>query len=313
MRTNKVKSLLVLIFLYAAFLYSGCKFGEIRSVTTNGELTIGVDDNEMPVVKKEADEFMRLNKDAKITIIAKTTNELMANLMNSDTKTIIVDRDFTQEENDYLAKYNIEVKKHKFAINGVGVIVNNDNPLKKLNFNELRKIFTGETNDWKDLDGDNRNLFEGKIKPFIARKNSALHDFFKTKVLLNKEFYKSDVVCSTSTQMIDEVKNNKFAIGFISMSWITRFADTLDTVVKPLRVAGVDSTGIIGEYIGLHQAYIAEKSYPLIFYVYCLSRDFEMNVSVGFLSFILSYDGQKIVLDKGLVPVTQPVRIIQLN
>ena len=64
------------------------------------------------------------------------------------------------------------------------------------------------------------------------------------------------------------------------MSWLTKFADTLDTVVKPLKIAPVDSTGIIGEYVSLHQAYIAEKTYPLIFYVYVYSRDFEMNLSI---------------------------------
>jgi phosphate transport system substrate-binding protein len=59
--------------------------------------------------------------------------------------------------------------------------------------------------------------------------------------------------------------------------------------------------------------YIADKSYPLVTEAYIMSTEFSMNVSVGFTSFMLSYDGQRIVLNSGLVPVTQPVRIIQLN
>ncbi len=305
--------LLLTCFLCASFISFACKYGEVRSLTTIGEITLGVDENESPVIKKETDEFMRLNKDSKITSSVKTTNELFADLMNGDTKTIVVDRDFTEQENQYLAKYKIEVKKSIVALNGIAVIVNPSNPITKLNFNEMRKIFTGEIDDWKNLEGDNQNIYKGKIKPYIARKNSMLHDYFKEKVLLHNEYYKSDVICSTSTQMLEEIKKDKDGIGFISMSWITRFADTLETTVKPLRIAPADSTGLKGEYVGLHQAYIANKSYPLIFDVYCLSRDFEMDVSVGFISFILSYDGQKIVLNSGLVPQTQPVRIIQLN
>jgi hypothetical protein len=75
----------------------------------------------------------------------------------------------------------------------------------------------------------------------------------------------------------------------------------------------VDSAGRIGDYVGLHQAYIANGSYPLRIKIYILSRDFGMNVTTGLISFMLAYDGQKIVLNNGLVPVTQPVRIIQLN
>lgn len=301
------------ILIVAAFFNFSCRFGEVRSVTTIGEMTLGVDENEYSVVKKETDEFIRLNKEAKIDLKVKTTNELFADLLNGDIKTVIVDRELTQQETEYIAKFKIDIKKYKFALNGIGVIVNPDNPLKKLNFNELSKIYTGDITDWKDLEGDNKDVYKGKIKPFIARYNSAMHEMFKSKVLQNKEFTKSDAICSTSTQMLDEVRNNKYSIGFISMSWLTKFADTLDTVVKPLKLAEVDSTGRIGEYVSLHQAYIAEKTYPLIFYVYVYSRDFEMNLSVGLTSFLLGRDGQQIVLNCGLVPETQPVRIIQLK
>jgi phosphate transport system substrate-binding protein len=300
-------------FIYASFIFAGCKYGEMHSVTTIGEITIGVDENESPVIKKETDEFMRLNTNSKITSTVKTTNELFADLLNGDIKTIITDRDFTPQENEYLQKYKIETKKNIVALNGAAIIVNPANPLTKLNFNEMRKIFTGETTDWSNLEGDNKDVYKGKIKPYIARKNSMLHDYFKEKVLLNNDYYKNDLICSTSTQMLNEIRDDKYGIGFISMSWITKFADTLDTTIKPLRVAAADSTGLKGEYVGLHQAYIANRSYPLLFDVYCLSRDFEMDISVGLISFLLSYDGQKIILNSGLVPQTQPVRIIQLN
>jgi phosphate transport system substrate-binding protein len=313
MKTSLLKYIFLFAVLLAIIINFACNYGNVRSVTTIGELTLGVDENEYPVVKKETDEFMRLNKESKINSSVKTTNELFADLMNGDIKTVLVDRDFNQQEKDYLAKYNIEIKKNKFARNGIGIIVNPSNPVTKLNFIELRKIFSGEIDDWKNLEGDNKDVYKGKIKPFIARKNSALHDYFKERILIGKEYYKSDVICSTSTQMLDEIKKDKNGIGFISMSWITKFADTLDTMVKPLKIAPVDSNGVIGDYVGLHQGYIANETYPLIFDAFEISRDFEMNVSVGFISFLLSYDGQKIVLNSGLVPVTQPVRIIQLN
>lgn len=303
-----------ILFIIAVFLFfPGCNFEKVKQVTTTGQATIGIDESISPVMKKESDEFMRLNKEAKINENIKTSNELIADIINGDIKTAAVTRDFNQKENELISKYKIEIKKDLFAKDAVGIIVNTDNPVKKLNYNELRKIFLNEITNWKDLDGDNKNVYEGKIKVYIARKNAALHDFLIEKVLSGRDFGKNSVVCNTSTQMLDEVKADKNAIGFISMSWITKFADTLETIVKPLKIASVDSAGHIGDYVGLHQAYIANGTYPLIMDIYVMSTDFDMNVSVGFISFLLSYDGQKVVLNSGLVPVTQPVRIIELN
>ena len=154
------------------------------------------------------------------------------------------------------------------------MIVNPNNPLRKLNYNELKRIFTGETTDWVNLDGDNKDVYKGKIKVCIARKNAAIHDIFKERVLGGADFKNYNLICSTSTQMINEIKTSDNAIGFISMSWITRFADTLETFVKPLKIAAVDSAGRIGDYVGLHQAYIADRSYPLVTEAYLMSTDF---------------------------------------
>jgi phosphate transport system substrate-binding protein len=305
--------LAVVLLTISGLFYSGCNYGKIKQISTSGQLTLDVDENEEPLIKKEVAEFTRLNPNAKIDMKVKTTAEVMADLINGDIKTVIVDRDFTPQEQDLLKKYNIEVKTHRFAINGIAVIVNPSNPINKLNFNELRKIFNGKISNWKDLDSTNKGVYKEDLKIFIARPNSAIHDIFKEEALANREYSKSALVCSTSTQMLNEIQNNKNGIGFISMSWITKSADTLDTLVKPLKIAAVDSLGRVSDYIGLHQAYIANNLYPLRMFVYTMSRDFDMDLSVGFTSFLLAFGGQKVVLNSGLVPMTQPVRLIQLN
>jgi phosphate transport system substrate-binding protein len=310
--TKKI-SILALVIIGLASL-SACDYTTQKSVSTTGELTIGVDEGISPLIKEEAAQFMRLNKEAKVNLSVKTSKEVIAELNSGVYKTIIVGRELTKEESDIFTANKIELKTNKFALDGIGVIVNPKNPVRKINFNELRRIYTGEQTDWKDLDGDNKDLYTGKIRVFTARKNASIHDIFKEKVLRGAEFGTTDVICSTSTQMMSEIRNNENAIGFISMAWITVSNDTLDESVKALKLAAVDpSTGAIGDYVGLHQAYIANDTYPLVTGAYIISSDFSMNLSVGFTSFLIAYDGQRIVLKSGLVPVTQPVKIIQLN
>lgn len=293
---------------------SACDYTTQKSTSTTGELTIGVDEGISPLAKEEAAEFMRLNKESKVNLSVKTSKEVIAELNSGVYKTILVGRDLTKEEAEIFNSNKIELKKNKFALDGIGVIVNPKNPVRKINFNELKRIYTGEQTDWKDLDGDNKDVYKGKIKVFIARKNASIHDIFKEKVLRGAEFSGMDAICSTSTQMMNEVRTNENAIGFISMAWITVSNDTLDETVKPLKLAAVDpQTGAVGDYVGLHQAYIANTTYPLTTEAYVISSDFSMNLSVGFTSFLIAYDGQRIVLRAGLVPVTQPVKIIQLQ
>ena len=313
MKANR-KKILLFVLIIAQVIVSACDYTMKKSESTTGELTVGIDEGISPLMKEEAAEFMRLNKEAKITLDIKTSKEVIADLNNGIYKTIVAGRDLTKEEAGIFASNKIEVKKSKLALDGIGVIVNPKNPLVKLNFNELKRIFTGEQTEWKELDGDNKNVYEGKIKVFIARKNASIHDIFLEKVLASAEYGKGDVVCSTSAQMMMEIKNNENAIGIISMAWITVSNDTLDESVKPLKIAAVDpQTGAVGDYVGLHQGYIANKTYPLLTEAYIMSTDFSMNLSVGFSSFLISYNGQRIVLKSGLVPVTQPVKIIQLN
>ncbi len=311
---SEIKKIMLFTALIAAIAFNGCDYTVKKSVSTTGEITIGVDEGISPVVKEEAAVFMRLNNEAKVNLVVKTTKEVIADLNNGTYKTIVVGRDLTKEEADIFASNKIEIKKSSFARDGIGVIVNPKNLITKLNYNELKRIFTGEQKEWSELDGDNKDMFTGKIKVYITRKNASIHDVFKQKVLAGAEFGPNDIICSTSTQMMNEIKSNENAIGFISMAWITVSNDTLDESVKPLKIAAVEpNTGAVGNYVGLHQGYIANKTYPLVTEAYIFTTDFSMNLSVGFSSFMSSYDGQRIVLKSGLVPVTQPVKIIQLN
>ena len=106
---NKIYLIIVLTALTAAY-FGGCNYEQIKSKSTTGELTLEVDEGLYPVIKKETDEFMRLNKEAKINIVIKTSKEVIADLANGTAKTIISGRDFTAEENGIITSNKTEIK-----------------------------------------------------------------------------------------------------------------------------------------------------------------------------------------------------------
>ena len=66
-------------------------------------------------------------------------------------------------------------------------------------------------------------------------------------------------------------------------------------------------------YYQPYQAYLAGNEYPLLRDVVMISREARSGLATGFMAFVASDKGQRIVLKSGLVPATMPIRIVEVN
>lgn len=321
-----MKNNIMYIFVFSMMIFfSGCKFDEIKSVTTTGELTIVVDENVEPLMKAEIAEFERLNPEAKVKIKVAPTKVAKVDLINGETKFIVVTRNFDDEEKAVLEKNKTEVKEYPIAVDGIGFIVNPKNPVKKVTSDDLKNIFTGKFTKWTEIkseqdksqDEEAGKFFKGsidKIKLFIQRKNSSTYDYVLDSILKKTEYSNTAVVCSTSAQVLYNVRNIENAIGIINMNWLTTGnADTIDSTVKTLKVSRIGDNGRQYDFAEFHQGLIYNASYPYRRTIYVFSTEQDMKLSSGFITFLLHNEGQKVVLKNSLVPVSQPVRTIQIN
>lgn len=321
-----MKNNIMYIFVFSMMIFfSGCKFDEIKSVTTTGELTIVVDENVEPLMKAEIAEFERLNPEAKVKIKVAPTKVAKVDLINGETKFIVVTRNFDDEEKAVLEKNKTEVKEYPIAVDGIGFIVNPKNPVKKVTSDDLKNIFTGKFTKWTEIkseqdksqDEEAGKFFKGsidKIKLFIQRKNSSTYDYVLDSILKKTEYSNTAVVCSTSAQVLFNVRNIENAIGIINMNWLTTGnADTIDSTVKTLKVSRIGDNGRQYDFAEFHQGLIYNASYPYRRTIYVFSTEQDMKLSSGFITFLLHNEGQKVVLKNSLVPVSQPVRTIQIN
>jgi phosphate transport system substrate-binding protein len=111
--------------------------------------------------------------------------------------------------------------------------------------------------------------------------------------------------------VIDYVSQNKNALGLIGLEWISDKDDSVSNSflnrIRVMSVAG-DST-----HFKPYQAYLALKYYPLVRRITMLSREPRHGLGTGFMAFVASERGQRIVLKAGLVPVTMPIRIVEID
>lgn len=304
-----------------SFLVSSClpkkKTGP-TSTPTSGNLVVYCAESVSPVITMEANKFMDLYTKAHITVHAVTSREAIVKLANSETNLIVTSRYFNESELAALKKYNIEADSTRIALDGVVVIVNSRNPIKRLNTLQLRNVFDGTTTLWGQLDPN----FQGRIVPALESPNSGTLEFFKDRVLGNGNFTAA-YPGTTMAKVYDFVARDRNAIGLISSNWLSEGSVVLpgkESPPKALEIAEVDSSmmkyvnpNTFGSYYYPYQAHIYRHYYPLTRPIYILSRNLDDGLGAGFLTFVASAAGQQIIVNNGLIPATMPVRLIQLN
>ncbi len=100
---------------------------------------------------------------------------------------------------------------HEIAKDVIIPIVNKDNPVSALTFDQLSKLNTGAVTNWKDVGGTDM-----PVKVVTSHAGSATRAVFQKKVM-KKADYVADAIIVKSTRLeIQQVSKNKGGIGAVS-------------------------------------------------------------------------------------------------
>jgi phosphate transport system substrate-binding protein len=152
---------------------------------------------------------------------------------------------------------------------------------------------------------------EAGIEIVFDNPNSGLIRHLKDSVANVKTLPPNCFAVETNTAVIDHVAENRNALGLIGLEWISDKDDsTSNTFLEKIKVMGVagDST-----HFKPYQGYLALKYYPLSRRITILSREARSGLGSGFMAFVASEKGQRIVLKAGLLPVTMPLRLVEID
>jgi phosphate transport system substrate-binding protein len=230
----------------------------------------------IPVMKEAAKRIMAFNPDIQITIAGggsgagiKQVGEGLVNIGNSGRKP-------TDSE---ISKYGLFM--YKWAIDGVTAVVHPNNPVKSLSSKELQDIYAGKIANWKTLGGDNR-----PINIYTRDKASGTRAVFWKKALGKGDISGKAHFVASNGAMKSSVTNNPYAIGYISVGYIDKSvtAVRLDHVTPSLKTVQT------GEYKVARGLYSNTKG------------EFS-GLAKTFIQYLLSPEGQKIVVAKGFIPV----------
>lgn len=201
----------------------------------------------------------------------------------------------------------IQPTQLELAKDGVALILNRQNKDTLIHLNDVKKILSGE------LESVNakRKKASSISEVVFDQPNSGIIRFLKDSLISFDSLPKYCFALKSNAAVVDYVSKKPQALGLIDVSWISdRDDSTANSFLNSIHVMGISrDSGFFQPY----QAYIAQKSYPLVRNVVMISREVRSGLVSGFITFCASDKGQRIVLKSGLVPSTMPLRIVEIN
>jgi len=224
----------------------------------------------IPVMKEAAKRIMQTSANIHISIAGggsgvgiKQVGEGLVNIGNSGRKA-------TDEE---IEKHGL--KMFKWAIDGVGVVVNPANPVKKLTKQQLKDI------NWKSLSGPDRG-----INVYTRDNASGTRAVFWKKALDKGEITpKANFVVSNGA-MKSAIANDPYAIGYVSVGHIDK------------SMASVSLDGVFPTIEN-----VKNGQYKVARGLYSNTKGDPDKLTRLFLDYLLSIEGQQLASEKGFIPV----------
>ena len=280
---------------------------------TSGIIKIAVDETLAPIIQSEIEVFESIYYTAKIEDIPCPEVDAFNLLLKDSVRMIVATRQLKTEEADYFRNMKIYPKEVKIAVDGIALIVHRENPDTLLTTKTIQDILVGKTKLWKEINPGSKL---DSIKVIFDNPKSSTAEFAVKSICNNQPLYSGLSALNNNRDVIDFVAKTPNALGIIGVNWISNHRDTtcmgfLDKI-KVIAVSKEDvATG--DNSFQPYQAYLANGQYAFTRDVYIILADPRIGLSSGFTSFITSDRGQRIILKSGILPVTQPVRIIQVN
>lgn len=328
---KKIYILLSLAFAVLLGIPSCTKYKDQKQAVS-GFAKVYCDESFKNILDQEIDIFQYQYPQSDVMARYMSESVALDSLLTGNVDLIITQKDLTQDQKRYLASKNRAYRSQMIAVDAVALIVNKHSDIDELSMQELSDLMTGKYRTWgKIVPTKMRN---DSIKLLFDGNASGVIHYAKDKFLKGKDFSFPVYSAKSSEEVFQLVEKNRNAIGFVGVSWIAddmgesqksdkeRFKqlnkseqETAPTAidftdrVKVLRVRSMDRVTGVQPY----QAYIADGSYPLFRKIYAIDASHPGTPAHQFYVFLTSVIGQKIILQTGIMPGAEPIRIVDVS
>lgn len=278
---------------------TGCSGSTSGPATDSGsaKVTIRVDGSDTMVNLSQAwaEEYNKSHPDVSVQVSGGGSGVGIASLISGVTDMANSSRKMKDKEIQR-AKANTGKEPQEFIVgkDALAVYVHADNPLDSIAIDQLAEIYGdgGQLTKWSQLDTQNSACSSDEITRVSRQNNSGTYHYFREALLGDaRDFKLGSIDQSGSKDVVALVSKTPCAIGYSGMGyrtdnvkWLKIAAKPGDTPVEPGVATARDGTYPIAR--------------PL--QIYTLGEP--TGATKDYIDWILSEEGQKIVLKMGYVP-----------
>jgi len=244
-------------------------------------------DTTLPLSQKAAENYMKANSSASITVTGGGSGVGFSSLVEGTTDIAQASRKIKFVEIQKLKEEGKIIKEVIVAYDALAIVVNPKNNVTNLTRNQLEDIFTGKITNWKEVGGADL-----KIVPYSRETSSGTYEFFKVSVLKNKNYMNGIMSMPATGSIIQSVGQTPGAIGYVGLAY-------LNSSVKAIHVSYDD--GETYEAPSVRNA--KQGTYPIVrplYFYYVLESETKVK---PFIDYLLSSVGQQIVSEVGFITV----------
>jgi len=254
-----------------------------KSLVVEGSTTVG------PIVKAFKERFRSKYPDVSVEVSESGSGNGAKSLINGTCDVATMSR--FMKENEFRAAVTharpVFPVAHVVAIDGIAVVVHPSNPVRNLTLEQLRDIYLGKVNNWKEVGGPNV-----KIVKISRDTNSGTYECFEELVLSHAQIAADTEYVGSNGAVRQRVQSTPAAIGYVGLGFV-------DSTLKSLTVNGIAATratAFAGTYPISRPLFLFTNGYP------------KLGTPLhAFVTFHLSREGEELIDELGFVPVTNCV------
>jgi phosphate transport system substrate-binding protein len=249
-------------------------------------ITVKGSDTMVILAQKWAEVYMKSNPSTSVQVTGGGSGVGISALINGATDICNASRKMKNSEKDKLKqRYNTLGVEIPCARDGITIYLNASNTVKELSIKQLSEIFKGNIKNWKEVGG-----VDAPIKLYGRENSSGTYVFFQENVV--KGDYASS--CQTlpgTAAVVNAVKKDPNGIGYGGAAY-----------AEGISICKVKKDDKSTAYAATAET-IAKGQYPISRYLYMYTRNRPTGAMKQYIDWILSPDGQKLVVDMGYFPV----------
>ena len=221
------------------------------------------------------------------------THGAYTNLIEGKTDVIIASRDISRNEKVTAESLGVELETAPLAIDALVFIVNPKNPVKNLTADQVRKIYTGEITNWKEVGG-----VDHAITPYIRDADSGSQEKMETLVMNGLTMidgtYMPEIIGSQMISPYAQIEYDEYGIGYTPFFYCTAMVRDL-MKVNMLSIDGVPPS----------KESLRGNRYPFVSSIYAAVRKSENHESMAYklYQFLFTEKGADMIDESGYIAI----------